>query len=52
MLDTKQLKDLVDGNDFKNRVPKYPEKKKQLEEFAGNLAEMDNPVLMLVTFRN
>ncbi len=52
MLDTKQLKDLVDGNDFKNRVPKYPKKKKQLEEFAGNLAEMDNPVLMLVTFRN
>jgi len=51
-IDAKQLKDHVAGNDFKNSVPKYPEKKKALEKLANSLTEFDNPVLMFVTFKN
>jgi hypothetical protein len=50
-IDPKQLKDHVASDDFKNNVPKYPGKKKQLEELANNLNELDNPVLMFVTFK-
>jgi hypothetical protein len=46
-----KLKAHVACDDFKNNVPKYPEKKKQLEEFANSLSETDNPVLMFVTFK-
>ncbi len=38
--------------DFRNIVLKYPEKKKHLEELANKLNELDNPVLMVVTFKN
>lgn len=48
---TRELKDHVAGDDFKNNVPKYPEKKKQLEELANSLTEFDNPILMFVTFK-
>ena len=37
--------------DFRNIVLKYPEKKKHLEELANKLNELDNPVLMFVTFK-
>jgi hypothetical protein len=47
-----QLKKHVASDDFKNNVPKYHEKKKQLEELANKLNELDNPVLMFVTFKN
>ena len=47
-----ELKTHVASDDFKNNVPKYPEKKKKLEELANSLSESDNPVLMLVTFSN
>jgi len=50
-IDAKQLKDHVASDDFKNSVPKYPEKKKQLYEFAYKLTEFDNAVLMFVTFK-
>jgi hypothetical protein len=50
-IDANMLKEHVASDDFKNNVPKYPEKKKQLEELANNLNELDNPVLMLVTFK-
>jgi len=49
-IDAKKLKEHIASDDFKNINPKYPEKKKQLEELAGRLTEYDNPVLMLVTF--
>ena len=47
---TKELKYHVASDDFKNNLPKYPEKKKELENLANNLSEFDNPVLMIVTF--
>ena len=50
-IEAKQLKDHVASADFKNTVPKYPEKKQQLEERANILTEFDNPVLMFVTFK-
>lgn len=50
-IEAKQLKDHVASNDFKNMKPKYPEKKKKLEELANSLNEFDNPVLMFVTFK-
>jgi len=51
VIEAKQLKDHVRSNDFKNNVPKYPDKKKQLEELANKLTEFDNPILILVTFK-
>ncbi len=50
-LSAEQLKQHVASDDFKNNVPKYPEKKKQLEEFADSLSVFDNPVLMFMTFK-
>lgn len=51
-IESKQLKEHVASDDFKNDSPKYPEKKKNLEVFANSLSEFDNPVLMFVTFKN
>jgi len=50
-VNAEELKAHVSSNDFKNNVPKYPEKKKKLEELANRLSESDNPVLMVVTFK-
>ena len=47
----KDLKAHVASDDFKKTVPKYPEKKKELEKLTGRLSEFDNPVIMLVTFK-
>ncbi len=46
-----ELKMYVDSDDFKNSTPKYPEKKKALEQLANSLDENDNPVLMLVKLK-
>jgi len=46
-----ELKTYVASDDFKNATPKYPEKKKALEEMANSLDENDNPVLMLVKLK-
>jgi hypothetical protein len=51
-IEAKRLKEHVASDDFKNNVPKYPEKKKELEKLANSLSELDNPVLMFVTFKN
>jgi len=51
-ISAKDLKYHVASEDFKNNVPKYPEKKRQLEELANSLSEFDNPVLMVVTFKH
>lgn len=50
-IEAKQLKEHVASDDFKNNSPKYPEKKKELENIANSLSEFDNPVLMFVTFK-
>jgi hypothetical protein len=52
IIEAKQLKNYASSNDFKVNVPKYPEKKKQFEDLAKSLTEFDNPVLMLVRFKN
>ena len=46
-----QLKMYVASEAFKNSTPKFPEKKKELEELAASLDENDNPVLMLVKLK-
>lgn len=51
LIDPYQLKTHISGNEFKNSVPKYPEKKKNLEKLANSLKETDNPVLMIVRFK-
>jgi hypothetical protein len=46
-----QLKAHVASSEFKNSVPKYSEKKKELEKLVNSLKETDNPVLMLVRLK-
>lgn len=45
------LKAHVESNEFINSTPKYPEKKKELEQLANRLDDNDNPVLMLVKLK-
>lgn len=51
-IEPKQLREHVASDDFKNDIPKYPEKKKELEIIAERLSDFDNPVLMFVTSKN
>ena len=46
------LKMHIQSDDFKKSIPKFPEKKRKLEELANGLSEFDNPVLMMVVFNN
>ena len=46
-----ELKAHVASDKFKNSTPKYPDKKKELEQLAKSLDENDNPVLMLVKLK-
>ena len=50
-IDSFQLKAHIKSDEFKSAVPKYPEKKKELEKLANSLKETDNPVLMLVRLK-
>jgi len=45
------LKTYVSAEEFKSMVPKYPEKKKELERFANSLSETDNPVIMMIKLK-
>ncbi len=45
------LKMHIQSDDFKNNNPKFPEKKKELQETSDKLTYYDNPVMMLVTFK-
>ncbi len=45
------LKTHVASSQFKNSIPKYPEKKKELEKLGNSLKEDDNPLLMLVRLK-
>ncbi|MCE5345657.1 MAG: 6-bladed beta-propeller [Bacteroidales bacterium] len=49
-----QLIEHIASDDFKNNTPKYPERKKRLEELVDSLmkAEFDNPLYMMVTFNS
>jgi hypothetical protein len=51
LIDPFKLKAHIASNEFKNSVPKYPEKKKELEKLANSLKETDNPVLMIVKLK-
>lgn len=50
-IDAIKLKTLVSSDTFKNFNPKYPKKKKDLENLAKSLKETDNPVLILIKFK-
>jgi len=49
-IDAEKLKNHVQSDDFKKLIPKYPEKKKALENLANKLTVYDNTVLVFVTF--
>jgi hypothetical protein len=51
ILDPNKIKTHIAGTEFMNSVPKYPEKKKELEKLANSLKETDNPVLMMVRLK-
>lgn len=46
-----QLKSHIVSESFEKAIPKYPEKKKELENLANNLKVTDNPVLVLVRLK-
>lgn len=46
-----ELKQHIISDAFVNINPKYPEKKKALENLANSLNEYDNPILMLVKLK-
>jgi hypothetical protein len=50
-VNAEELKNHIASDDFKNCVPKFPEKKRKLEELANKLSTFDNPILMFVTFK-
>ena len=51
-IDAYQLKAHVESESFKNSTPKYPERKKELEQLGNSLNENDNPALMIVKLKN
>jgi hypothetical protein len=50
-IDPIDLKKLVASTSFRNSIPKFPKKKKELEKLANSLKETDNPVLILVRLK-
>jgi len=50
-VDAYKLKEHVASIEFKNSMPKYQEKKRELELFVNQLDVNDNPVLILCTFK-
>lgn len=51
LIDAFQLKANIATETFKNSIPKYPEKKRELEKLANSLKETDNPILMMVRLK-
>jgi hypothetical protein len=45
------LKRYILSDTFKDAIPKYPEKKQELERLVIGLKETDNPVLMMVRLK-
>jgi hypothetical protein len=50
-ISSRDLKEHVASDDFKNTTPMHPEKKEKLEEIANSLSVFDNPIFMFVTFK-
>ena len=50
-LNAYDLKTYTSSKTFLISTPKYPEKKKELEQLANSLNENDNPILMLVKLK-
>ena len=50
-ISAKDLKYHIESDEFKSNIPKFPEKKRQLEELANSLSVFDNPVFMIVTLK-
>jgi hypothetical protein len=50
MVEAIELKNYIVSDSFRNSKPKYPEKKRELENLANSLKETDNPLLILVRF--
>jgi hypothetical protein len=51
-IDAIQLKKYVASDTFKNSIPKYPNKKLELEKLAATLEDTDNPVLIMVKMKD
>lgn len=45
------LKTFISSDEFRESIPKYPEKKRDLIKLADSLKETDNPVLMIVKLK-
>jgi hypothetical protein len=52
LIDPFDLKSHIASTEFKNSVPKDPEKKNALEKFANGIKETDNPILMMIKLKN
>lgn len=50
-IDASQLKAQVASDAFIKSTPKFPEKKKELEELANSLKDTDNPVLIMIKLK-
>ena len=51
MLFRSQLKAHVASDAFIKSTPKFPGKKKELEELANSLKDTDNPVLIMIKLK-
>lgn len=45
------LKTYISSDEFKRSIPKYPEKKKDLEILAGGFNNTDNPILVMIRLK-
>jgi hypothetical protein len=48
LIDANEIMALLTNSDFKKSIPKYPEKKKELEKLASTLRQTDNQILMII----
>lgn len=46
-----KLKAHIASEDFKKSEPKYPDRKKELEDLSNRLNDLDNPVFMFITIK-
>jgi hypothetical protein len=51
LISAHSLKTFIQTPEFRKSIPKYPEKKKELEKLADSLKETANPILMIVRLK-
>jgi hypothetical protein len=51
LIPTNVLKTFLASDEFRSSVPRYPEKKKELEKLSNLLRETDNPILVLARLK-